>query len=455
MASCSATFCARPGTLTRTSAGIGAAKADSSWDSAETSCTDSPNPARDRADVAGGRCAKEPFEHSRLDRCRLGQEREDPSPTVVEHNEGAVGFRKVHQSRDVVQEGEVAQERHGAGALVGPAARGCHPQRSRHHAVDPVHAPIGENARRRRVRFGVPLEVPDRHGGRHHQGRTGLRRVAVDHAGHEWLAQVRPQGVGDGALRLSLALVPRVEPVGIRRYCRRVGGGDPLVQVAVVELGRNPQRISPAPEGIDDNNPGTGGGRVRNEGPEGPGEPGRAEQHDAVGKWRLRADDGVGGCDRPLQPASREGVGQDGPTQASGERTQAGGVRPLRPRASGNDHPPPPEGFDVAATGPVRPQVPAATDHLRAVAHRKRAGRPGQWLAELQIEVHRAGTVLPVQCLFEGPDRERPPGVLLTFGCDTWRVRTNASPRRTGRSAQSTGVHRCDAARAACPPCRR
>ena len=47
------------------------------------------------------------------DRC-LGKEREDPSPAVVDHHERAGHLRQVDEARDIVQEGEVAQQRHGA-----------------------------------------------------------------------------------------------------------------------------------------------------------------------------------------------------------------------------------------------------------------------------------------------------------------------------------------------------
>ncbi len=91
IASCNATFCARPGTRTRTSAGVGAGAA--STDSSCEACRDvmdrQPEPARDLADVAGRWGAEELLEHGRLDRRRLGKEREDPSPAVVEHHEGA------------------------------------------------------------------------------------------------------------------------------------------------------------------------------------------------------------------------------------------------------------------------------------------------------------------------------------------------------------------------------
>ena len=128
-----------------------------------------------------------------------------------------------------------------------------------------------------------------------------------------------------------------------------------------------------------------------------PGEPGRAEQHDALGQRGLRADDGVGGGDRALQPASRQRVGQHGPAQSVGERqTRAGSARcdhgppamisprPCRGSSSSADRRWP------APSRRPRPERPRSDP-----ARRERRGRAGQRLAELEIEVHRAGAVGP------------------------------------------------------------
>ena len=344
IASCSATFCARSGTLTRTSAGVGAAKADSSWDRSATSCTGSPNPRADRADVTGGRRTEELLEHPRLDRGRLGQEGEDPSPAVVEHDEGAGDLRKVDQSRDIVEEGQVAQERHGAGAL--PLRRPTPPTPS---AVDTTPSiPFAPLLARTRggvgCGLGVPLEVPDRHGGRHQEGRTGLGRVAVDRRGPRVARSGRPPGLRRWRSAPSSRALPRVEPLRIatvspwRRRRRasdrpRTGGtrSRPAAGRPTAGTGSTTMIRAPAADG------------VRDVCPECPGEPGRAEQHDALGKRGLGADDGVGGGDRPLEPAAREWVGQDRPTQTCRRvPPHTGRVRPLRPRAPRDDHPPPP-----------------------------------------------------------------------------------------------------------------
>ena len=91
IASCSATFCARPGTMTRTSDGVGVGAARASFELRQRRdlVHGQSEPARDRADVAGRWRAEELLEHGRLDRSRLRQEGEDPSPAVVEHDERA------------------------------------------------------------------------------------------------------------------------------------------------------------------------------------------------------------------------------------------------------------------------------------------------------------------------------------------------------------------------------
>ena len=120
IASCRATFCDRPGTFTRTTAGTDEATAatreGSSSDNERTSWTGIPNPRANRGDVAGGWRAEEPLEQPRLDLTRLGKEREDPSPTVVHHHEGARDVGHVDETRDIMKERQVAQQCQGATA---------------------------------------------------------------------------------------------------------------------------------------------------------------------------------------------------------------------------------------------------------------------------------------------------------------------------------------------------
>ena len=263
---------------------------------------------------------------------------------------------------------------------------------------------------------------------------SGLGCVAVDHAGHEWLAQVGPQDFGDGVLRLRLEPWPRTvgaspDPtVSPSRWRRRAtdrprSGGTPSQPAADRPTVGTHRRQSTRPP--------RGGCFGKRECPEGPREPRSAEQHDALGNRGLRADDGVGGGDRPLQPAAREWVGQDRPAQLVGECTHAGSVRHAATKTPpAMIIPRPPRGSTAGAAGPVPVPSRCQADHLRTVAGREGGHHPGQRLAELQIEMHRTRAVDPVHRLFEGPDREWPPGLLLTLGCDT-----PGAKRPTGRPA--------------------
>ena len=111
--------------------------------------------------------------------------------------------------------------------------------------------------------FGVPLEVPDRHGCRRHERGARPRDMAMDLAGHERLAHIGPQDLGDGLLRLGLAPRARIEPLRIGRCSRGDGGVQPAVDVALMELGRHPERVGPLSPRINDDDPRAGVGGAR------------------------------------------------------------------------------------------------------------------------------------------------------------------------------------------------
>ncbi len=360
IASCSATFCARPGTLTRTSAGAGAARPEPARAATARSPRGpaSPNPRATAPMSLVGGVPKSCSNVAGFEGCRLRQEREDSSSAVVEHDERARDLRQVDQSRDVVEEGQVTEERDRVGSpFPGPPPRRRDAQRGRHDAVDPVRASVRQHPRRYRVGGGEPLEIPDRHGGRHHEGCTGRRGVSVDGTGHEWLAEIGPEH--------ARRWPPAPSPRAARQESSHCGShGEAPVATAsssqgsgcgLVELGRHPLADRPTAA--------TGRRRRSAHRPaaasetyvtERPGEPGGPEQHDGSGSGGLRADDGVGSGDGPLHPAPRQRVRQDGPAEPIGQRAHTSGVRRSRRMAAGDDDPAAPERFQLRAGGPVR-----------------------------------------------------------------------------------------------------
>ena len=105
-----------------------------------------PEAACHRADIAARRRSKETLEDLRFERPRLWQEREDPSPAVVDDDERATSLEvEVDQARDVVEEGQVTQERDGRAR--GGRHRGDTEGR-RDNAVDAVGPTVGQHAGR-------------------------------------------------------------------------------------------------------------------------------------------------------------------------------------------------------------------------------------------------------------------------------------------------------------------
>ena len=117
---------------------------------------------------------------------------------------------------------------------------------------------------------------------------------------------------------------------------------------------------------------------------------GHPEQHDALGQWGLRADNGVGRRDGSVQPAARQRICQHRPAERRRQaRTPA--RPPLGPRPAGDDHPSPPSGVGRPEPHPLA----VAHDHLRRLSGWKRSCGADERLAEFQVEVDRARTVGP------------------------------------------------------------
>ena len=211
IASCSATFCARPGTSTRTRAGGGAARADSSSDRAATSWTGRPNPAAPRRRCHWSAVYRRPVRTSPVRPWRLRQEREDASPAVVEDDERARHLRHVDQPRDIVEERQIAEEGDGTRALTRARApirvRSTRRRRSRWRPCwrRPGAARVGRRRTTRGPVMGMDASDQER--------RTRLGRVAMHRRGPPAARSARRRGRRDGVLRPSVG-PPRLEPPG-------------------------------------------------------------------------------------------------------------------------------------------------------------------------------------------------------------------------------------------------
>ena len=134
---------------------------------------------------------------------------------------------------------------------------------------------------------------------------------------------------------------------------------EPGVGRAEVELRRDSKGIGPLPPGIDDDDPGSGGGGIGDVLTERPREPRRADHDDGLSEGRMRADDGVRGCDRADRPASRPRVGHDRPPESLGESEHPVGLgRPGR-QAAGHDDPAAPEWLPDRAARLIRRRRPS------------------------------------------------------------------------------------------------
>ena len=190
MASCRATFSARPGTFTRTSEGTDEAQPrPTRVRTAPRLLEQEVKSARHRSDVVARWCP-ELLEDVWIDRGGLREE-EDATASVVEHHERARRLRKVDQARDVVQKDEDHPSQRWSSCPLRRRRRRQPHQCSRHDAVDPVHSPVGQLARgAASVDSSVPLEIPDGHGcGRHERG-APYGQHGDGPADHERLAEL-------------------------------------------------------------------------------------------------------------------------------------------------------------------------------------------------------------------------------------------------------------------------
>ena len=129
----------------------------------------------------------------------------------------------------------------------------------------------------------------------------------------------------------------------------------------------------------------------------------------------MRADDGVGGGDRPYHPAPRPRVGHDGPPEPLGEREHPVGLGRLGRHAADHDDPTAPQRLPDCNA-----RLILADDDPRPRARWQVASRPGQGLAEGKVEVNRARARRPLDRLAEGPGGQWPPRPLLTRRGDAW-----------------------------------
>ena len=175
MASWRTTLSARLGTRTRTIPGPSVPNAASSSEMDHTSATASPNP---RATAATSLVGGVPNSRSKVSvrhRSGLREEGEDPSSPVVHDDEDARQLREIDQSRHVVEEGQVSEQRQ---RRDGRLRRGD-PEGRRDDTVNAVDPTIGQHPGGTALGCGVPLQVPQRHGRGHHQVRRVRRGPTV------------------------------------------------------------------------------------------------------------------------------------------------------------------------------------------------------------------------------------------------------------------------------------
>ena len=285
-----------------------------------------PEPARDRAEVAGRWGAEEPLEHARARSTPPGAGTRRSLPRRCRRTTNVHGT----SGRLTSPETSWRNARSPSSATVRqPAA----PTRRRRPAPSTRPRRSRSTPRLASTRGGIgcggsePLEVADRHGRRHDEGGTGLRRVAVHGAGDLRLAEIAPEHSGDGGLRPLLPQLPRRRAIPGRRVTRR--------RKAAVEPGDRPRRggtRSPLGAGSAHCRQGSttttlrpGARRHRRRTRRAPresqGAPSTTTVSGSGGCVRTMA---VGGGDRPDHPASST-AGRPGPATRAARRARAPG----------------------------------------------------------------------------------------------------------------------------------
>ena len=353
----------------------------------------------------------------------LLQQREDPAPVVVDHDQHQVGARLLRpgeQAGRIVQERQVAEQGDG-GAAPGPLMGERRPARGGDQAVDAARAPAGQHrdsGPRRHLLIevadgeagGGPQQRPVRQGGRQVAGEPGLAGGVIgveDGGGGGARRRVRgqPRRQPSGAGRA------RARPAGPPRRRRWRSGPDPPSAPAPARSRRAAAARRPArPSSGSRAGRGTApAGRPRRSLPAGARPRTRRESsrygYAARAPGPVRApEDGSASTGQPASAASRSsaaGSAQPSPQMTTPRSVQgsssAGGAvgradhRPGRSRRPGPASALRPAACvarprphrDPGARGPPRPASPrrSAGRHPPASGHER--------LAQAQVEVNR------------------------------------------------------------------